>query len=90
MGNTVKLRRTLSTMDAVWIGLGSVFGTGFFVAMGLGAQQSGGWVILAVLFAFACAACIGLSSASLAAAHPVQFFGGNQLAVGEAGAEAGL
>lgn len=71
MSNTVKLTRSLGVFDAVWIGLGSVFGTGLFVAMGLGASEAGGWVIAAVLIAFVCAACNGLSSASLAAAHPV-------------------
>lgn len=71
MSKPVTLARSLSLLDAAWIGLGSVFGTGLFVAMGLGADLVGGWVILAVLIAFVCAACNGLVSASLAADHPV-------------------
>ncbi len=53
------------------LGLGSIVGTGVFVSLGLGAAVAGPWVWLAVLLAGALAACNGLSSAQLAAAHPV-------------------
>lgn len=65
------LQRTVGLPGAVFLGLGSILGTGVFVSIGLGAGAAGGWVILATLIAGLLAACNALSSAQLAAAHPV-------------------
>jgi APA family basic amino acid/polyamine antiporter len=56
---------------AVLMGLGSIVGTGIFVSMGLAAGIAGPAVITAVALAAAVATCNGLSSAQLAASHPV-------------------
>jgi len=53
------------------MGLGSMVGTGVFVSIGLGAGVAGVSVIPAIAVAAFVALCNGLSSAQLAAAHPV-------------------
>ena len=53
------------------LGLGSILGTGVFVSIGLGADVAGASVVLAVILAAGLATCNGLSSAQLAANHPV-------------------
>src|SRR5690554_7703430 len=53
------------------MGLGSIVGTGVFVSLGIGAGIAGPAVVLAIALAALVAACNGLSSAQLAAAHPV-------------------
>ena len=65
------LQRRVSVFGAVMMGLGSIVGTGVFVSLGLGAGIAGSGVVLALVLAGALAACNGLSSAQLAAAHPV-------------------
>lgn len=65
------LVRTVGLPGAVLLGLGSILGTGVFVAIGLGASAAGPAVVLAIVLAAGLAACNGLSSAQLAAAHPV-------------------
>lgn len=65
------LRRVLRTPGAVLLGLGSMVGTGLFVGIGLGASVAGQGVLLALLTAGVIALCNGLSSAQLAADHPV-------------------
>lgn len=65
------LKRQVGVFGAVMMGLGSIVGTGVFVSLGLGADVAGSGVLLALVFAGALAACNGLSSAQLAAAHPV-------------------
>ena len=65
------LRRQVGLGGAVLLGLGSMVGTGVFVSLGLSAGLVGPWVWLAVLIAGGLALCNGLSSAQLAAAHPV-------------------
>ncbi|MEO1008596.1 MAG: amino acid permease [Planctomycetota bacterium] len=65
------LRRELSLPGAMGVGLGSILGTGAFVALGLAAGLAGPWVLLAIVLAGALAMCNGLSSAQLAAVHPV-------------------
>jgi APA family basic amino acid/polyamine antiporter len=65
------LVRTVGLPGAVLLGLGSILGTGVFVAIGLGAGAAGPAVVLAIVLAAGLAACNGLSSAQLAAAHPV-------------------
>ncbi len=53
------------------MGLGSIVGTGIFVSVGLAAGIAGPAVLLAVVIAAAIATCNGLSSAQLAASHPI-------------------
>jgi APA family basic amino acid/polyamine antiporter len=53
------------------MGLGSILGTGIFVSIGIAAGVAGPSVILAVAMAAVVAAFNGLSSAQLAACHPV-------------------
>lgn len=65
------LKRALKTPDAIMMGLGSIVGTGLFVSIALAAQIAGHWVILAILIAAVVATLNGLSSAQLAANHPV-------------------
>lgn len=57
--------------SAVGLGLGSILGTGVFVTLALAAGVAGPAVVLAVVLAGLLAAANGLSSAQLAAAHPV-------------------
>ncbi len=68
---TPALDRVLGTTGATMLGLGSVLGTGLFVALALAAEVAGTWVLGAVVAAGFVATCSGLSSARLAAAHPV-------------------
>jgi APA family basic amino acid/polyamine antiporter len=53
------------------MGLGSILGTGIFVSIGIAAGVAGPSVILAVAMAAVVATFNGLSSAQLAASHPV-------------------
>ena len=66
-----RLARELGTAGAVLMGLGAMIGTGVFVSIGLGAGLAGPAVLLALGLAAGVALCNGLSSAQLAAAHPV-------------------
>lgn len=65
------LRRELGVAGAVFMGLGSIVGTGVFVSIGIAAGVVGSAVVLAVALAALVAMANGLSSAQLAAAHPV-------------------
>lgn len=65
------LQRVLHTPGAILLGLGSMIGTGVFVGIGLGASVAGEGVLVAIVIAGLIAACNGLSSAQLAADHPV-------------------
>lgn len=65
------LRRELGVTGAVFMGLGSIVGTGVFVSIGIGAGVAGPAVVAAVALAALVATANGLSSAQLAAAHPV-------------------
>lgn len=69
--NAPSLDRVLGTAGATMLGLGSVLGTGLFVALALATEVAGTWVLGAVVAAGLVATCSGLSSARLAAAHPV-------------------
>ena len=71
MGNAAVLRREVGILGAIFLGLGSILGTGVFVSIGLVIGQVGEWIGLALLFAGILATCNGLSSAQLAAAYPV-------------------
>ena len=64
-------RRSVLASGAALTGLGSILGTGVFVSLGLAAGVAGPAVVLAVVLAAGVAACNGLSSAQLAARHPV-------------------
>jgi APA family basic amino acid/polyamine antiporter len=55
----------------VFLGLGSIVGTGIFVSLGTAAGVAGPSVVAAVALAAAVATLNGLSSAQLAASHPV-------------------
>ena len=66
-----QLRRVITLPGAVGVGLGSIIGTGAFVTLGLGASIAGPWLLLAIVLAGGLAMCNGLSSAQLAAVHPV-------------------
>ncbi len=65
------LRREVGLPGAVLLGLGSMVGTGVFVSIGLAAGVAGPALLAATILAALVAAANGLSSAQLAAAHPV-------------------
>lgn len=65
------LKRQVGLLGAVGMGLGSILGTGVFVSIGLGAGVAGPSVVLSIMVAALLAMCNGLSSAQLAASHPV-------------------
>ncbi len=65
------LARVVGVWGAVWMGLGSILGTGVFVSLGIAAGLVGSGVLLAVGLAALVATANGLSSAQLAAARPV-------------------
>ena len=71
-GNTPsRLARELGTFGAVMMGLGSIMGTGVFVSIGIAAGIAGPAVVIAVAIGAVVATFNGLSSAQLAASHPV-------------------
>lgn len=65
------LRRDVGIWGATMMGLGSIIGTGVFVSIGIAAGAAGPAVVLAIAVAAIVAICNGLSSAQLAASHPV-------------------
>jgi len=65
------LERVVGVPGAVFLGLGSILGTGVFVSIGIAAGVAGPSVILAIALAALVATLNGLSSAELAASHPV-------------------
>jgi APA family basic amino acid/polyamine antiporter len=69
--HTATLRRDVGLVGAVLLGLGSIVGTGVFVSIALAAGIAGPGVFIAVTLAALVAVCNGLSSAQLAAAHPM-------------------
>lgn len=70
-GTGAGLARVVGLPGAVLLGLGSILGTGIFVGLGIAAGAAGPWVVLAAAMAALVAAFNGLSSAQLAASHPV-------------------
>ena len=66
-----QLKRVIGLQGAMMMGLGSIIGTGVFVSLGIGAGIAGPSVLLAIVLAAGVAMCNGLSSAQLAANHPV-------------------
>ncbi len=67
----MSLKRELGVLGAAMMGLGSIMGTGVFVSLGIAAGIAGADVVLAIIVAAAVATCNALSSAQLAANHPV-------------------
>jgi len=70
MSDTRPLARRLGTVDAVFIGLGSMIGAGVFAAFTPAAQAAGSGLLVGLLVAAVVAACNALASAQLAAAFP--------------------
>ncbi len=66
-----QLKRELGTFDATMLGLGSIVGTGIFVSVSIATVSAGAWILWAIALASLVAICNGLSSAQLAANHPV-------------------
>ena len=66
-----QLKRVVGLPGAVTLGLGSILGTGVFVSLMFAVQLAGEWAVLSVAIAAGLAVCNGLSSAQLAASHPV-------------------
>ena len=66
-----QLQRVVGLPGAILMGLGSIMGAGVFVSLGLGEEVAGPSVLLALALAAVVATCNGLSSAQLAANHPV-------------------
>jgi APA family basic amino acid/polyamine antiporter len=66
-----ELQRVVGVPGAILMGLGSILGTGIFVSIGIAAGVAGPSVVLAVALAAVVATFNGLSSAQLAASHPV-------------------
>jgi APA family basic amino acid/polyamine antiporter len=67
----VPLERVVGLPGAVLLGIGSIVGTGVFVSVGVAGGIAGSALPIAVLLAAVVATCNALSSAQLAAAHPV-------------------
>jgi APA family basic amino acid/polyamine antiporter len=65
------LARIVGLPGAVLMGLGSIVGSGLFISVALAATIAGPSVVLAVAIAAVVAVFNGLSSAQLAASHPV-------------------
>ncbi|WP_269539698.1 APC family permease [Cerasicoccus fimbriatus] len=68
---TAALKRTADVKGAVFLGLGSILGTGVFVILAMVTAQVGDWALLAVGVGAIVATFNGLNSAQLAAAYPV-------------------
>ena len=71
MADPTRLRREVGLGGAALLGLGSMVGTGVFVSIGIAAGVAGPSLMAATVLAALVAAANGLSSAQLAAAHPV-------------------
>jgi len=66
-----QLRRVVGLPGAIVLGLGSILGTGVFVSLLFVTNLAGGFAPYCIVAAALLATCNGLSSAQLAAAHPV-------------------
>lgn len=71
MDMNTELKRVIRVPGAILMGLGSIIGTGIFVSIAIATQVSGNGIVLAIIIAALLATLNGLSSAQLAAAHPV-------------------
>ena len=68
---SARMRREIGVGAATMLGLGSIVGSGVFVTLAWVTEQAMWMAPVAVLIAAAVAACNGMSSAQLAASHPV-------------------
>lgn len=68
---TKQLVRETTLAGAIILGLGSILGTGAYVSVGLSAELVGPNLVIAIIIAAFTALFNGLSSAQLAAVHPV-------------------
>lgn len=68
---TQQLVRETTLGGAIILGLGSILGTGAYVSVGLSAELAGPNLVIAIILAAFTALFNGLSSAQLAAVHPV-------------------
>lgn len=66
-----ELSRNIRTPGAILMGLGSIVGTGIFVSIAIATQIAGNGIMVSIVIAAILATFNGLSSAQLAAAHPV-------------------
>lgn len=66
-----ELERSIKTPGAILMGLGSIVGTGIFVSIAIATQIAGNGIMISIVIAGILATFNGLSSAQLAAAHPV-------------------
>ena len=66
-----QLQRVVGLPGAITLGLGSILGTGVFISLLFAVQIAGEWAVVSVAVAALLAVCNGLSSAQLAASHPV-------------------
>ncbi|HLL25210.1 MAG TPA: APC family permease, partial [Kofleriaceae bacterium] len=66
-----QLARAVGVAGAVLMGLGSILGTGIFISVGIAAGIAGPSVVIGIGIAAVVAILNGLSSAQLAASHPV-------------------
>lgn len=64
------LRRDLTLIDAIGVGLGAIIGAGIFVVIGVAAGVAGPGFIIGLAIAGIAATCNALSSAELAATYP--------------------
>lgn len=71
MAKSTQLARVLQAPGAVLLGLGAIIGTGVYVSIGIAAGVAGAMIVPALAIAAIIALCNGLSSAQLAAVHPV-------------------
>jgi APA family basic amino acid/polyamine antiporter len=69
--NVRTMDRSVGLRGAVLLGLGSILGTGVFVSLGLAVGVTGVWAVPALCLAALLAGLNALSSAELAANHPV-------------------
>ena len=65
------LQRRIGLLGAAGFGLGAMVGTGVFVSTAIGTGLAGPAVLVSLVLAGVAAACNGLSSAELAAVHPM-------------------
>ena len=65
------LSRQVGIPGALLLGLGSMIGTGVFISLAFAMEVAGNGIFIAILLAGLLAMCNGLSSAQLAAVHPV-------------------
>ena len=65
-----QLRRDLTLIDAIGVGLGAIIGAGIFVVTGVAAGVAGAAFLLGMVIAAGVATCSALSSAQLAATYP--------------------